>query len=223
VGRALEMLALVVQNMLFFGVEEDAALLVARKGILFPGIPEPANDIGEFLGAFVSLGMDIMLVAAEIMRLVFARRGDEIPACPAAADMVQRGELARDMIGLVVGRRSRGNETDIAGHGGQRRQQGDRLELRDVAGCRAAQRVDIRAARADAVSHEDQVEFRRFGDLRQPDIMREIGSGIGLRFRMAPRSDMVAGGIEKSSELELAFLIGHGIPASRPAKGNSWK
>src|SRR5688572_6903174 len=114
--------------------------------------------------------------------------------------MVERGELAGDVIGLIVGCRGGSDETNIARDGGKCRQQGDRLELRDIADGRAAERFDVRSAGADAVSHEDQVELCCFGHLRQADIVRKIGTGVSLRIWMAPGSDVVAGGIKKSSK-----------------------
>ena len=81
--------------------------------------------------------------AAEVVRLGVLARGDQVPAGAAVADVVERGELARDVIGLVVGRRRGRDQADALGHHRQRRQQRDRLEMRDELH-RAAERLDMR-------------------------------------------------------------------------------
>jgi hypothetical protein len=61
-----------------------------------------------------------MLVAAEVRRLVLDLRGHEIPAGPAAADMVDRQEAARRGIGVVRGRGTGRGSADILGDHRQR-------------------------------------------------------------------------------------------------------
>ena len=42
------------------------------------------------------------------------------------------------------------------------------------------------------------------------DVVLEIDVGVGLRVGMAPRRDVMSGGIEKGAEPELALPLGHG-------------
>ena len=54
--------------------------------------------------------------------------GDDVPAGPAAADDVERGELAGQVVGRVVGGGGGGDQADVLGGRRQRGQQGERLE-----------------------------------------------------------------------------------------------
>ena len=47
-------------------------------------------------------------------------RGDNIPRHPAFGQVIERGELACQQIGVLVGGRERNAETELAGGGGHR-------------------------------------------------------------------------------------------------------
>ena len=66
--------------------------------------------------------------AAEIARRGGEPRGDDVPGGAAVADVVDRGELPREVERLGVGRRGRRDQPDPAGRHRHRRQHGDRLE-----------------------------------------------------------------------------------------------
>ena len=100
----LEELPLVLEEMHLRDVEIDAFLLVAEDRAVLPGIPQAGHDIDEFGGPLIARVVLDMRLEAEILRLVLIERGHEIPAGAAVADEVDRGEPARDIIGLVVGR-----------------------------------------------------------------------------------------------------------------------
>ena len=75
----------------------------------------------------------------------------------AAADMVQRGEAAGDVIGLVERGGGGRDQADPLGHHRQRRQQGQRLER---GGGRAAlQRRHRHVQHGQVVGHEERVEL----------------------------------------------------------------
>ena len=65
-----------------------------------------------------------MLFQPEIQRRVGVGRGDDVPAGAPAAEMIERGEAARDVIGLVEGRRAGRDKADVLGDHGQRRAAG---------------------------------------------------------------------------------------------------
>src|SRR3546814_9251224 len=44
---------------------------------------------------------DLVCVAIEIQRIIFVGARDDVPASPAAAEMVQRGKSTRNKIGLI--------------------------------------------------------------------------------------------------------------------------
>jgi hypothetical protein len=89
------------------------------------------------------------------------------------------------------------------------REQGQRLELADVAGRRAAERVDVVAPDADAVGEEDEIELRRFRDLREAPVMGRIDAGIGLGIRMALGGDVVAAGIQEGAQMQGVVATRH--------------
>ena len=74
-----------------------------------------------------------MLFEAVVERIVLVVRGDEIPAGAATADLVERGELARQRIGFVEGGGGGGDEAEMFGDRGERRQDGHRLEFDHLA------------------------------------------------------------------------------------------
>ncbi len=123
--------------------------------------------------------------------------------------MIERSEFAGDVIGLVEGGRGGRHEADILRHRRESGKQGDRLELGDITLGRAMERLRIGSARSHTVSHEDQIELRSFGDLRQLDIVGEIRTGVGLRQRMPPGGNVVPGRIKKSPELQLPLSVRH--------------
>ena len=120
-----EMLSLVVQHMQLRRIEIAAGGAVADERIILPAVPQPAHDFGELDDPVVALVMLEMRIAAEILGFRQVRRGDDVPAGAAAADMIERGEFAGDVVGLVVARRRRRHEADMLGHRVDRGQQGD--------------------------------------------------------------------------------------------------
>src|SRR3546814_5630802 len=71
-----------------------------------------------------------MLLLAEVLRILGIGSSDDVPAGPAVAQMVQRGELAGKQERLLIGRVRGGNEADMPGVWSQRGQEGDRREHR---------------------------------------------------------------------------------------------
>ena len=188
-------------------IEEAPFLAVADEGVVLERVPEAGDHIHEFLGAGVAARMGEMAVAAEIVGLARVRRGDEVPARPATAEMVEGGELARHVERLVVGRGGGGHEADALCHRREMGEQGERLELSDVTDRRAAQGVDVVAADADPVCEKDQVELRRLGHLGEAAVMGGVDPRIRLRRGVPPRRDVVPARIEEGTEA-------HRVPAT---------
>ena len=61
-------LALVVEDVQPLGVEIDAVLDIADKGVVGPAVPQPGHDIEELAGAAIALAMLHVLGHAEIER-----------------------------------------------------------------------------------------------------------------------------------------------------------
>ncbi|CAB3958132.1 hypothetical protein LMG7053_05550 [Achromobacter ruhlandii] len=208
-----EMLAAVAQRMQLGGVEVLAAGLVAQEGVVLPTVPQSQHYVVEFSGAGVAAGVFHVFVQVEVLRLALAAGGHQVPARAAAADVVERGELARHVVGLVVGGGDGGDQADFLGHGGQRRQQRQRLEM--VAARGARQRRQVGVAHADRVGQEDRIELGGLGAPRQFDVVAEVDRRIGLGLGMAPGGDVVAGLHQEGAEFDLARGAGHGIHSRR--------
>ena len=86
-----------------FGIEERAGGTVAHERVGIPAVPQADNDLGELARAAIALDLGRVRDAAEILRLGFVARGDQVPAAAALADEIERGELARQRERLLIG------------------------------------------------------------------------------------------------------------------------
>ena len=163
------------------GVEIDAALDIADKGVLGPAVPQPGHDIEELAGAAVALAVLHVLGQPEIERRVGVRGGDQVPAGAPAADMVERGEAPRDQIGRLEGRRGGGDQPEMLGHHRQRRQQGQRIE-RGHRGA-ALQRRHRHVRDGQMIGHEPRVEPAALELLREADQVLQVEIGVRDRRR----------------------------------------
>src|SRR5690606_20292524 len=105
------------------GVAARAAIVA--NGIVGPAVPELGDDLYEFGRALVALGMRDLVVIAEVRPCARDPGGDDVPADPTVADVIERGELAREIVRLGIGRRGGGDEAEPlrdAGEGRKRRQ-----------------------------------------------------------------------------------------------------
>jgi hypothetical protein len=206
----LEETALMVEYVPPGRIEEAPLCLVAQKSVVLPTVPQASHDLGEFDGALVALRMIEVRVAVEVLRLMLVRRRHQIPSGAPAANVIERRELAGDMVRLVETGRRRGHQTHVVRDGCQRRQQGNGFELRHVAVRRAAEKVHVVAPRAGAVGEKQQIELRGLRSLGKPDVMSEVDAGIGLRLGMAPCGNVMPGRVEKGAEAQMASAFGHG-------------
>jgi hypothetical protein len=123
-----EMLSVVVQDMKLLGIEIYARLHVANEGVVRPAIPKARHHVEELARAAIARRMPHVFLQAEIHSLVRVAGGHHVPASSAAADMVERSEFARHVIGLIVSRGRSGDEPQMLGDDGERRQQRQRIE-----------------------------------------------------------------------------------------------
>ena len=111
--------------------------------------------------------------------------------------MVKLGKFAGDMIGLIIAGGCSRDEPDMRRHGGERRQQGHRIEIGHV--LRPALKcAELAVTHRNRIRHEHQVELTALGDLRDLGVVLKIGAHIDLRIGMQPSSDMVAGWVKKT-------------------------
>ncbi len=161
-------------------------------------------------GDLVALGV-VGMRAAVVARGALQRGGHHVPAGAATADQVQRGELARHVVGLAVGRGHRADQADLGGQRGQRREQRDRLE--------AVQEVRRRfLGDEQAVGDEGEGDAGGFGAARAIDVEIEVDAGIGRHARVLPGVHVGAGPLDQDAEVDLAFVL-HGHASSRDGNG----
>ena len=134
----------------------DTRGLVADLGTVLPAVPQPDGHVDELGRAPVALPVAGGVVKTEVLRGRLGRGRDDVPAGPAAADVIERGEPAGEVVRVVVGGGRGGDQPDPAGHPGQRGEQDGRLE-------RAARTVFRVAPQRRAVGQEDRVEGAAFG------------------------------------------------------------
>ena len=214
-----KVLALVVEHMAVCRVEHPTTGLVPHKGVGVPAVPQALHHIGKLAGTFVAVGMGQVVLQVEIARLELAGRGDQVPARSPAAQVVQRGKLARNVKGLIEAGRGRAHQADALGHGRERRQQRERLELRHIAVRGAAQYLRPVAPGAHTVGQKQQVKARRLGDLGQLTVVTDVEPRTGHRVRVAPGRDVVAGGVQKGAKAQKARSFGHGSVSGKGAQG----
>ena len=77
-----------------------------------------ADELG---GPVVALAVVEEAAAPEVLAGEGVGRGDRVPGGPAAAQVVEGGELAGQLVGLVERGVERGGEADVVGDRGQRR------------------------------------------------------------------------------------------------------
>jgi hypothetical protein len=194
-------LVLMVEHMHLCGIEVDAGFDVANEGVIRPGIPQAGHHIVEFAGTAVALVVLDMLRETEIQCRIGIGRGDDVPAGAAAADMVERSETPRDVVGGVEGGGAGRYKADAFGHGGKRRQQRERLERRRRVA--ALQRIDGHVQDRQVIGHEERVEPAALQRLREALQVSKVEICIGEGARIAPRPGVDAGRPHEGAEFEL--------------------
>ena len=185
------------------GIEEFAGLDVADESVLRPAVPQTGNDIVELARTTIALVVVHRLVHAEVQRGIGVGRGDDVPCRATAADVVERGEAARDMKRRIEGGGAGGDQADMLGDHGERRQQGERLERRD--GVAALQRVHRHVQHGEVVGHEERVEPAALQRLDEAFDVREVEVGVRVTARIAPGRGMDRGRPHEGAETELTF------------------
>ncbi|CAM2159799.1 conserved hypothetical protein [Paraburkholderia tropica] len=206
-------LAFVIEHVHFLGIEILAARDVAYESVVVPAIPKAGHDVEELARATIALVVLHMFVEAEIQGGIGIRSGDEIPARASAAQMIERGETARDVVRRVEGRRCGGDEADLRRYGRQRGKQRERLKR--GGGVAALERAHRHVQHGEMIGHEKRVEARGFERLRKTFQMCEIEIRIGPCARKTPRAGMQADRAHEGAQMQLTQLttVGHDVLA----------
>ncbi|MCY1172334.1 hypothetical protein D9M73_124670 [compost metagenome] len=192
-------------------IEKAPPALVEQQGIVVPAIPQRAHDIEIFMCPRIAVGMVELRVQPEIARLAIGRGGHAIPSGTPAADLVERGEFAGEMVRREIGRRHRRNQADLLRHRRKRRQkrQGFKIiDRRDLLGERPLTKG------RDIVGQEQRIELRRLRRLGEPGIMRQLGQILRMYRRMQPRGEVVPHAHEKGTQFHLPRGHAQNLPLS---------
>jgi len=206
-----KMLADVVERMDLAGIGEDARGRIVDERVVLPAVPEPRDHVEIFAGALVALVVGRVLGQSKVLRGLWGAGRHDIPAGAALAQVVERGEHAREIVGLGIGGRCRRDQANALRHCGDRRQPGDRLEAK------ALGVADI-VGKSRAVGKEDGVELARLSALRQLLIIADVENALRRRSLVAPRGFVMATGIDEEIENKLPLIAHVETPRMRPAQ-----
>lgn len=73
-------------------IEEQARLDIPQESVVGEAVPEPGDHVEELPGTPIPVAVVHGLVEAEVEGRVGVRRRDDVPARPAAADVVQEAK-----------------------------------------------------------------------------------------------------------------------------------
>ena len=161
-----------------------------------PAVPKGLHDLHELLAAGIAVGVADLTGAAVILRRGREPRGHDVPGGAAIADVVDRGELPREIERFGVGGRGGCDQPDPAGRHRHRRQYGDRLEP-------GARCLGYVAAERQLVGEENGIEQCRFGALCQILVIPDVGQWQRRGSRMTPRRLMMAAAVDEQVEVQL--------------------
>ena len=190
-----ELLAVVVERLGAVGTNTPVG--VGDDGVVGPAVPQLAGDADELVGPVVAVVAVEEAAAAEVLAGERVGRRDRVPRRAAAAQVVEGGELAGQLEGLVERRVERGRQADPVGDGGQRGQHGQRVGPADDVEVEDPAPV---LAQAQALGEEEEVELAPLGGAGEVDERREVG--LAARRRVAPHRRVVDAG-EVGGEVDL--------------------
>ncbi len=200
-----EVWAAVVEHMQFLGIEIDAARDVANERVVRPAVPETLDDIDEFTGTVVAVGMLDMGLEPEVERGVRIGCGDDVPARAALAQVIERRKAPRDMVRLVEGRRRCRDEPKPVRDDSECRQQGRRIERRHRRA--TLQRLERHVQHRQVIGHEEGIEFAPLECLGEAFQVIEVEVGVRKGTGITPRCGVDADGPHERAEMQL--LAGH--------------
>ena len=180
-----------VRDVMHFGrVGEHSPGRVAHHRIGFPRrFPQLVADLEIFVGDLVTLVVRDLRVQAEIACGTVQIRRDDVPRHPAAGEVIQCREPARQSVGLLVGQRQGDPEPEGLGHRGHRRHGHRRVVDRDLRGighCRIA-RAAVHVIDAEHVGQKQRVEASGFEYAGQFGPVPEFAIAVALIVGVAPQ------------------------------------
>jgi hypothetical protein len=181
------------------GVCEYATGAVAWQRVVLPRVPQPLDGGDELRRPVVALvGVGVAIVPA-VEGGAAVGAGDAVPGDPAAAEVIERGEHAGDVIRLRIRRVGGHDQAD------RRRGRGDAAHHRERLQPHHLRRVSVLhvgAGRA-RVAEEEEIEPAALDGLGHSMQERRVLAAVGARARKPPSGRVVAGREEKQSQPDL--------------------
>ncbi|MNN30483.1 hypothetical protein D3C81_1441330 [compost metagenome] len=91
-----------IERVHFVRIEKHPCLLIPYESVILPRIPQAAGNLQKLGGNPVTFGMVRMLFLPIVECGAFQGGSHDIPACTAAANPIQGGELTGDGERLAV-------------------------------------------------------------------------------------------------------------------------
>ena len=210
-------------------IDQHAALAVGHDGVVGPGVPQLAGHVDELLGPPVAVVALEEPAATEVLAGERVRRRDRVPRGATVAQVVERGELTGQLVGLVERRVQRGRQPDPVGHGGQRGEHGERVRSADDVEIEDAAPV---LAQAQPLGEEEEVELAALGGLGEVHERGEVG--LAARGRIAPHRrvvdarevggevDLLAGGVHVGTAASAYRFGGRSSPNRSRSVAPAW-
>ena len=212
IAQAKEILASSIEpRILYAGFAMHAQSKAFRQDVLLGAKAVQRMDTQAIVFKLANpvLGQEADLpYATEIASGLWRPGRNDVPTHTPVADVIQRRELARQIIGLRVGGRRGRNQTDMLGRHGQSRKRRDRLE--PVERCL----LDV-VPQSENVGEEYGIEQACFRSPRQIDGVANVGQRQLRRPPVSPRRLVMAAALNKQvdvhlpSHATLALFFGH--------------
>ena len=162
------------------GVGEQAARPIGGDRVVAPrAFPELVDHLHIFLGDRIAVVMGLLPLRPGALGGAVEIAGDDVPADPAFAEVVEGRHAPGEIEGRFVGQGDGDAEAEIAGRRGHRRDQKDRVVDRDLRAV-AERRVGVAAedvVDAEHIGEEDAVEEpalqrpRQFRPIAEPPVV----------------------------------------------------
>src|SRR5436305_14732864 len=110
-------------------VVKDSRCAVLDDGVGTPRVPQLLDDVDGLVGNSVPLVVVDNTVCAEVVGRRSGEAGDQIPAGPPVTEVVERKELACQVVRTLQRGRSGDDKADAFGYGRQSRGGGQRFEV----------------------------------------------------------------------------------------------
>jgi hypothetical protein len=197
----------VLDGTAFFAVEIDMPLRIRDDRILGDRVPKAGDNLHELFGPFVTLGLFEILLVTEGVQTIWILTCDDVPGRTPLADVIKRGDLAGNQIGVAEDRRGCCDKAYVLGGDAKRRQQGDRVER--------APRTLIGLVRKSArgIGQENRVELAGFGDARNLRELVNVGRQSS-RIRQCLPGGVMASGCMKVDCEPNGLVCRHGTSLS---------